>query len=155
MSSFWKMQYASTAMQVVVQEHAPAELRAQLERQMQENERLRMQVEDLRQAQISPYDETFSRSRKFTWREVGQIQIAQVVYLHEQVIGPAVNIMEEARRGIRMLEGTPAYTPDLVQAYNAMCDAEKRLRDEDDEEVEDSEEAEDSEEDEEGEMEEE
>ena len=59
MSSFLQMQCASTAMQVVVQEHAPAELRAQLERQMQENEQLRMQLEDLRQAQFSPYDDTF------------------------------------------------------------------------------------------------
>ena len=45
-----------------------------------------------------------------------------------------------------MLAGTPAWTPDLVQAHNAMCNAEERLRDEDDEEAEDSEEAEDDEE---------
>ena len=135
MSSFLQMQCASTAMQVVVQEHAPAELQAQLETQIQENERLRMQVEDLRQAQISPYDETFSRSRQLTWREVGHMQIAQVVYLHEQVIGPTVNMLEEARRDIRMREGTPAYTPDLVQAYHVMRNAEQRLKNEDSEDM--------------------
>ena len=102
---------------------------------MQENERLRMQLEDL--------------------REEGQMHTESIKYLYDEVIGPALDILEEARRDIRMREGTPAYTPDLVQAYNAMCDAEERLRDEDDEEVEDNEEAEDSEEDEEGEMEEE
>ena len=143
MSSFWKMQYASTAMLVVVQEHAPAELRAQLERQMQENERLRMQVEDLRQAQISSYDEMFSRSRQLTWREVGEFQMGQVVYMHEHIIGPTVNMLEEARSHIRTLLGTPAWSEALEQAHNAICDAEQRLRDEDDQDMaEDSEEGE-------------
>ena len=120
MSSFWKMQCASTAMQVVVQEHAPAELQAQLARQMQENERLRVQLEDL--------------------REEGQMHTESIKYLYDEVIGPALDILEEARRDIRMREGFP-YIPDLVQAYNAMCDAEQRLRNENFEDMsEDSEE---------------
>ena len=141
MSSFLQMQCASTAMQVVVQEHAPAELRAQLEQQRQENERLRMRVEDLRQAQFSHIPDIFSRSRWLTWRELSQMEHQQIVYLNREVIAPALDTLEEARRDIRMLSGTPAYTPDLVQAYNAMCDAEQRLRNEDSEDMsEDSEE---------------
>ena len=82
---------------------------------MQENERLRMQLEDL--------------------REEGQMHTESIKYLYDEVIGPALDILEEARRDIRMREGTPAYTPDLVQAYNAMCDAEQRLRNEDSEDM--------------------
>ena len=120
MSSFLQMQCASTAMQVVVQEHAPAELQAQLARQMQENERLRMQLEDLRKERT-----------------------ASIIHLYGEVIGPALNILEEARRDIRMLAGTPAYTEALEQAHNTICDAEQRLRDEDDQDMaEDSEEGE-------------
>ena len=122
-------------MQVVVQEHAPAELRAQLERQMQENERLRMQVEDLRQAQFSHTPDIFSRSRWLTWRELSQMEHQKIVYLNHEVIAPALDTLEEARRDIRMLSGTPAYTPDLVQAYNAMCDAEQCLLEEEDEDM--------------------
>ena len=128
MSSFWKMQCASIAMQVVVQEHAPAELRAQLERQMQENERLRMQVEDLRQAQISPYDEMFSRSRQLTWREVGQMQHAHVDYLHSEVIEPAVDMLEDSRSRIRTLLGTPAWSEALEEAHNIICDVQLHLQ---------------------------
>ena len=96
-------------MQVVVQEHAPAELQAQLARQMQENERLRMQLEDL--------------------REEGQMHTESIQYLYDEVIGPALDILEEARRDIRMREGFP-YIPDLVQVYNAICDAQQRLQNE-------------------------
>ena len=147
MSSFWKMQYASTAMQVVVQEHAPAEMQAQLERQKEEIERLRMQVEDLRQAQISPHREMFSRSRQLTWREVGQMQHAHVEMLHSEVIEPAVDMLEASRSHIRTLLGTPAWSEALEQTHNTICDAEQRLRDEDDQDM--------AEESEEGEMEEE
>ena len=119
-------------MGLVVQEHAPAEVRAQLATQMQENERLRMQLEDLRQAQFSPYDGDFFNSRKLLWREVGQIMRQQCITMQDEVIAPAVNIMEEARRNIRMFAGTPAYTEALEQAHNAMCDAEECLQNEED-----------------------
>ena len=133
MSSFLQLQCASTAMQMVVQEHAPAEMRAQLEQQRQENERLRMQVEELRQAQFW--------NGQTTWRELSHREHRTIVHLHHEVIEPALDILEGARRDIRMLSGTPAYTPDLVQAYNTMCDAEQRLRNEDSEDMsEDSEE---------------
>ena len=91
MSSFLQMQCASTAMQVVVQEHAPAELRAQLEKQTQENERLRMQVEDLRQAQISHIPDICSRSRWLTWRELCQMEHQKIAYLNHEVIAPALD----------------------------------------------------------------
>ena len=73
------MQYASTAMQVVVQEHAPAEMRAQLEQQRQEIERLRMQGEDWRQSHISPYGFGLPEQRRLTWRESGEYRMNNVI----------------------------------------------------------------------------
>ena len=128
MSSFWKMQYASTAMQVVVQEHAPAEMQAQLERQKEEIERPRVQVEDLRQAQISPHRESWRRSRQLTWREVGQMQHAHVDYLHSEVIDPAVDMLEDARSRIRRILRTPAYSEALEEAHNIICDVQVHLQ---------------------------
>ena len=132
MSSFLQMQCASTAMQVVVQEHAPAEMRAQLEQQRQEIERLRMQVEDLRQAQISPHREMFSRRRQLTWREVGQMQHAHVDYLHSEVIDPAVDMLEDASSHIEPLLGRPAppealLQASLVRAFRIICDVKLML----------------------------
>ena len=69
--------------------------------------------------------------------------MGQVVYTHEHIIGPTVNMLEEARSHIRMLLGTPAWSEALEQAHNTICDAEQRLRDEDDQDMaEDSEEGE-------------
>ena len=44
-------------------------------------------------------------------------------------INDAVDILQSARRDIRMLDGTPAYTRPLEEAHNAMCDAEAVLED--------------------------
>ena len=116
-------------------------------KQRQENEQLRMQVEDLRQAQFSHVPDIFSRSsrsRCLTWRELSRMEHQKIVYLNHEVIAPALDTLEEARRDIRMREGFP-YIPGLVEVYNAICDAEQRLRDEGSEEAEDDEEAEEGE----------
>ena len=77
---------------------------------MQENERLRMQLTDL--------------------REEGQMHQESIKYLYVEVINPALDILDEARRAICMHQGFP-YIPDLLQVYNAICDAQQRLQNED------------------------
>ena len=94
------------------------------ERELEINQ-LRMQVEDLRQAQFSPYRTGNEMQR--TWREFGQERDARCNYVSDQVIEPALNILRSARGDIQMLNGTPAYTTSLEQAHNDMCDAEAML----------------------------
>ena len=79
-------------------------LQAQLAAHMQENERLRVQLEER----------------------------CDIVSFH--VIGRALNTLQAARGAIRALAGTPAYTPALEQAHNAMCEAEACLGERSDDE---------------------
>ena len=114
-------------------------LKAMLAEKDLEIEQLRMQVEDLRQAQLSPYS-TGNGMRQRTWREFGRERNERCDHVTFQVINPALDILQSARRDIQMLNGTPAYTRPLEEAHNAMCDAEALLEERDYEE--DEEEAE-------------
>ena len=90
-------------------------LRALLAQRELEINQLRMQVEDLRQAQLSPYS-TGNEMRQRTWREFGRERNERCDHVTFQVIEPALDILRSARRDIRMLNGTPAYTRPLEEA---------------------------------------
>ena len=108
-------------------------LKAMLAEKDLEIEQLRMQVEDLRQAQLSPYS-TGNEMRQRTWREFGRERNERCDHVTFQVIEPALDILQSARRDIQMLNGTPAYTTSLEEAHNAMCDAEALLEEREEEE---------------------
>ena len=65
--------------------------------------------------------------RQQTWREFGRERNERCDHVTFQVIEPALDILQSARRDIQMLNGTPAYTSSLEEAHNAMCDAEALL----------------------------
>ena len=83
---------------------------------------MRMQVEDLRQTQLSPYttgNPRWSHMRQQTWRELGEERNERCDYVTCQVIEPAFDILRSARTMIR--NGRVSY------AYNAIIDAETVL----------------------------
>ena len=134
-----------------LQEEEARLLRVTVDAQALEIERLRAQVEDLRQAQLSPYLTGLPHERPRTWREFGEERNRRCDYLTFQVIEPALDLVQTARTDMLTHLSTPAWTIPLEQAHNAMCEAERCLEDLTGEEHNESEDEEESEEDEEAE----
>ena len=145
---------ALNAVQSHLRDEEVRHLKAMLAEKVLENERLRMQVEDLRQAQMSPYtmgNPRWPQMRRQTWREFGEERNRRCDEVTFQVIEPALDLVRSARADMLMHFGTPAWTRPLEQAHNAMCDAERCLEDLTGEEYNESEDEEEAEEDEEAE----
>ena len=122
-------------------------LRALFARMELENNQLRMQVEDLRQAHLSPYS-VGDGSHQRTWREVGEQQLAQNTEVTMGRIEPALCILQQSRTDIEMLEGTIAYTDTVARIYNDLLQMEALLEPQQGDEEEDEDEYEDEYEDE-------
>ena len=105
-----------------------------------EMERARMSAEDARSAMVSPYGTNHHtedpRRRRLSWREFGTDRNEMCLHLVYDVMEPAQQILEEARKNIHVVLQGPASSREaaLTAAYNAMCDAEKCLRDDSDSE---------------------
>ena len=97
-----------------------------------ENARLRAEVQRLQAAAMSSHPNHFNtqdpRYGPLTWQEWGNMRSEKAFKL-ELLIDDAVDQLQSARRDIRMLSGTPAYTRPLIEAHNAMCGAEAVLED--------------------------
>ncbi len=120
------------ALSVVLKEEQPHALSEVL----REMERARMTAEDWRGAMVSPYgndsDTRDPHYRNLSWREFGQEKNEMCDHLCN-VIDGAEDILSEGRRQIRMAWNDPradSRAP-LTAAYNAMCEAEETLRDND------------------------
>ena len=55
----------------------------------------------------------------------GTVQNRRLEYASCHVIEPTLDISRAAWANISMRLGTPAHTPELAQAHNAMCEAER------------------------------
>ena len=132
------------AMQQILQLHLPGNLaadnrhlRAENARLEAHNARLQADVRQLQAAVTSPYGNNVHtqdpRHRLLTWREFGTERNEMTMEMSEKM-DKADNILRAARKEISRLTGTPAYTPQLEQAHNAMCQAERVLEEESDEE---------------------
>ena len=107
-----------------------------------------MEADDLRIASLSPYGTNYTPGGRMdddpnwryqTWREVGQERSEMVERLLDDVMAPADETSSEARRDIRLALQDPSGVDSraaLTAAYNAMCDAERQLRDNDSDESE-------------------
>ena len=121
------------------QEEEVRALQTRVEEQALEIERLRMQVEDLRQAQMSPYttgDPIWPQMRQLTWREFALQRQGRVSQLLFGIIPRAVEILQSARDIISL----GPITPQVRTALRAMTTAvavleENEVMDEDYEEV--------------------
>ena len=137
------------ALQQVLQLQLPGNLAADNRQLRAENARLQAEVQQLRDAAMSPYGNNVHtqdpRHRLLTWREFGTERNEMTMEMSEKM-DKADNILRAAREEISRLTGTPAYTPQLEQAHNAMCDAEQALAEQSDEEQSDEEEDEEEEE---------
>ena len=95
-----------------------------------EMERARMSTEDARAATVEKTKECYRLEE-------------EVDRLGEEVVLPALEIMRKVRRDIRVdLKGTSSRDPAVLRtvisaSYNMMCDAEKILRDESDDDSDD------------------
>ena len=95
-----------------------------------EMERARMSTEDARAATVEKT------------KECDRLH-EEVDRLHEEVVLPALEIVQNVRRDIRVgLQGTAREDPAVLRtlisaAHNMMCDAEKFLRDESDDDPDD------------------
>lgn len=122
------------ALRAVLQEEQPRAISEVL----RELERARMTAEDWRGAMVSPYDTLHdmldSRYRRLSWREFGRERNKMCDHLVYEVMEPAENVLMRARRQIRLCWQDPQadYESALTAAYNAMCDAERHLRDQSD-----------------------
>ena len=132
-------------------------LRAENARLEAHNARLQADVRQLQAAVTSPYGNNVHtqdpRHRLLTWREFGTERNEMTMEMSEKM-DKADNILRAARKEISRLTGTPAYTPSLEQAHNAMLRAERALVEQSDEEQSDEEEDEEEEDEEEAEEEE-
>ncbi len=117
------------------QEHEARALKRKLAETTLEMERARMSAEDARGAMVSPYCNNYHttdpRYRHLSWREFGTERNDMCDHLVHNVTHPAEEILQGARKKIRMVWRDPASSREaaLTAAYNAMCDAEKCLRD--------------------------
>ena len=142
------------ALQQFLQVHLPGDLvadnrhlRAENARLEAHNARLQADVRQLQDAAMSPYqtgNPRWPQMRRQTWREFGternEVTMELVAKMDE-----ADNILRAAREEISRLTGTPAYTPSLEQAHNAMLRAEQALVEQSDEKQSDEEEDEEEE----------
>ena len=123
------------ALRVVLQEEQPAALSEAL----RDMERARMMAEDWRGAMESPYgnnsDTRDPNYRRLSWREFGQERNEACEFL-ATVNTAAMEALVEARREIRVALDDPgsdcgeirrARTAALIEAYNAIIDAERIL----------------------------
>ena len=111
-------------------------LQTRVEEQTLEIEQLRAQVEDLRQAQMSPYPANLQGSQKRTWSEFGEERNERCNYLHCEVIRPALDLVQDALVLFR--------TDRVNMGYNHLLETERTLEDygfEDEDEDEEDEEA--------------
>ena len=100
-------------------------------------ERARMSAEDLRGAMASPYSNNFCtrnpRHHWLTWREFGQVRNRVCDHLFFNVIESAHEILESARRDIRVFLGSGGEVEQqaviIKTCYNAMCATDRALRD--------------------------
>ena len=98
-------------------------------------ERARMTAEDLRGAAFSPYGiypPTDPRHRLCTWREFGEERREKCSELCDRLV--AAREMLDGPRAVARQEYDDAWANHreaLKRAYNAMCDAERCLRDDD------------------------
>ena len=123
MASVPQLELTCTAMGVAMANNVHPELRRlRLENASQalEIERLRMQVADLHEAQMSHW---FTGERQLTWREFALQRQGRVSQLLFGVIPRAVEILQTARQNICLRH----ITPQLHQAYNALWTAEAVL----------------------------
>ena len=94
-----------------------------------------MSAEDSRSAMASACSSNYHtkdlRYRRICWREFGTERNEMCDHLVYNIKGPAKEILQETREEIRMVWRDPANSREaaLTAAYNAMCDAEKHLRD--------------------------
>ena len=99
----------------------------------------------MRIASFSPYGTNYTPGvlirddpnwRYQAWREFGQERNEMVERLLHDVMAPAEDTLSEARRDIRsaLQDSKTDYRAALTAAYNAMCDAERHLRDQSDDE---------------------
>ena len=91
---------------------------------------------------ITNYHTRDPRCRSLSWREFGQERNDMCDHLVCEIIGPAGEIMARARRDIRRAwSGTTGADQQgaLTAAYNALCDAERKLRDQSEESEDESE----------------
>ena len=133
---------ALTTVYEKLQDPEMCNLKRKLEDTTLEMERARMEREDLRAASFSPYGTNYTPGvrvrddpnwRYQTWREFGQERDDMCNHLVYEVMEPAQDTLLQARRNIRMAWQDPNtdYPTALKRAYNAMCDAERQLRDSD------------------------
>ena len=112
-------------------------LKRKLEDTTLEMERARMAAEDWCGKMVSPYGTNHHtrdpRRRCLSWREFGEDRNEMCLHLVYEVMEPAQDTLSQARRNIRMAWQDPNtdYPTALKTAYNAMCDAERQLRDND------------------------
>ena len=124
------------ALRTVLQEEQP---HAMLE-VLRELEQARMAAEDWRGAMVSPYDTPHDARdpcyRRLSWRESGVARNEMCDHLVYEVMEPAEDVLTRARRQIRLCwrDAQANYPSALTAAYNAMCDAERHLRDQSDDE---------------------
>ena len=130
--------YALSATQSHLRDEEVQHLKAMLAEKVLEIERLRMQVEDLRQAQISDHIE-FPGTRYLTWRERATRVDRRLTHAYLNNIAPALGTVKDAIADINTL-GTPTWPRHLMHAAHlALCDVERYLEDvgeDEDEEVE-------------------
>ena len=131
---------ALTTVYEKLQDPAMRNLKRKLEDTTLEMERARMEREDLRAASFSPYGTNYTPGvrvrddpnwRYQTWREVGQERNDMCNHLVHEVMEPAQDTLLQALRNIRTARQDPNtyYRNALIAAYNAMCNAERQLRD--------------------------
>ena len=136
MAAFPQLEQTCAAMGVVMADNIPAEIRRLRLRnasQALEIERLRMQVADLQQAQMSHW---FTGERQLTWREFALQRQGRVSQLLFGIIPRAVEMLQTARDIVSLGH----ITPQVRTALRAMTTAvavleENEVMDEDYEEV--------------------
>ena len=123
-----------------LQDPAMRNLKRKLEDTTLEMERARMEREDLRAASFSPYGTNYTPGvrvrddpnwRYQTWREFGQERDDMCNHLVYEVMEPAQDTLLQALRNVETAWQDPNtyYRNALIAAYNAMCNAERQLRD--------------------------
>ena len=133
---------ALTTVYEKLQDPAMQNLKRKLEDTTLEMERAQMTAEDWRRKMVSPYGTNHHtrdpRHRFLSWREFGQERDDMCNHLVYEVMEPAQDTLLQARRSIRTAWQDPNtdYRKTLTAAHNAMCDAERQLRDNDSDESE-------------------
>ena len=115
--------YALNATQSHLRDEEVQHLKAMLAEKVLKIERLRMQVEDLRQAQMSPSTRGYPilpRMRQQTWREFGDERNDWCVHVNSAVIEPALDCVRAAQEFI------DADRPELLTHRETLAMAELR-----------------------------